>query len=70
MATTIMKSMAMSQIKEKAQGMGINPGNMKKAELIHAIQRAEGCSACFGRSNGKCVHSDCCFIYDCLKTRL
>jgi hypothetical protein len=60
--------MKMSEIKEKAQGLGINPGNMKKTELIHAIQHAEGNTACFGTAEGFCPNSDCCFIYDCLKT--
>jgi len=60
----------MSYIKQKAKGLGIIPGKMKKAELIHAVQIAEGCTPCYGRSNGQCPHTDCCFMKDCLKTRL
>ena len=64
------KSMGMPEIRTKAKGLGINPGKMNKTELIHAIQVAEGCTPCFGRSNGQCAHIDCCFIADCLKIRL
>ena len=64
------KSMTMPEIRTKARNLGITPGKMKKAELIHSIQAAEGCSPCFGRSNGQCPYSDCCFMQDCLKTRL
>ena len=46
------------------------PGKMKKNELIHAIQGAEGNTQCFGWSNGQCSNLDCCFMKDCLKTRL
>ncbi len=60
--------MKIGQIKEKAQALGINPGKMKKTELIHAIQHAEGNTACFGTAEGFCPNSDCCFMHDCLKT--
>ena len=62
--------MKMSEIRDKAKGLGISPGKMKKAELIHSIQISEGCTPCFGRSNGQCGNTDCCFMTDCLKTRL
>jgi hypothetical protein len=58
--------MKMPQIKNKAKSLGITPGKMKKAELIHSIQIAEGCTPCFGRSNGQCGNTDCCFMPDCL----
>ena len=64
------KRMGMPEIKKKAKGLGITPGKMKKADLIHAIQIAEGCTPCFGWSNGECGNIDCCFMQDCLKTRL
>jgi predicted metal-binding transcription factor (methanogenesis marker protein 9) len=64
------KRMNMAEIKFKAQALGINPGKMKKAELIHTIQIAEGNTPCFGRSNGHCQYTNCCFIKDCLNTRL
>jgi hypothetical protein len=64
------KSMSMPEIKMKAKMLGITPGKMKKAELIHAIQQAEGCTQCYGRSGGQCSYFDCCFMKDCLKIRL
>lgn len=62
--------MKVDQIKRKAKRLGITAGKMKKAELIHSIQMAEGCTPCFGRSDGQCVYTGCCFMPDCLKTRL
>ena len=64
------KRMGMPEIRIKAQSLGITPGKMKKIDLIHAIQVAEGYQPCFGRSGGECPHTDCCFIIDCLKTTL
>jgi len=64
------KRMGMPEIRMKAQSLGITPGKMKKPELIHTIQVTEGYTPCFGRSNGLCSNSDCCFMQDCLKLRL
>jgi len=36
------KRINMPEIRVKAKALGITPGKMKKAELIHAIQQAEG----------------------------
>jgi len=54
-------------IKQKAISLGIQQGQMNKVELIHSIQRAEGNTACYGTSKGKCPYTDCCFMADCLK---
>ena len=62
------KRIGMPEIKMKAQALGLTPGNMKKPELIHAIQVAEGNTPCFGKSNGRCPYTDCCFMQDCLKS--
>jgi hypothetical protein len=59
------KSLTMTQIKDKAKLLGINAGKMKKVELIHAIQVAEGCTPCYGRSNGSCPWAQCCWRGDC-----
>jgi len=67
---TAEKRMSMPEIKMKARSLGIIPGKMKKSDLIHAIQVAEGYTPCFGRSGGHCPHTNCCFMNDCLKTRL
>ena len=61
--------MKMPELREKAAALGVIPGNMKKADLIHAIQRKEGYAPCFGRSNGQCPHTVCCFREDCLKIK-
>lgn len=68
--TGTQKSISMWEIKTKAQSLGITPGKMSKTELIHAIQTAEGYTPCFGRSNGQCANTDCCFMKDCLKLRI
>jgi len=71
LATEIaVKGMKMLEIKARAKDLGIIPGKKKKAELIHAIQIAEGNTPCFGTSNGQCIYTDCCFRHDCLKIRL
>jgi len=69
-AKVLEKSMKVGEMKMKAKNLGIAPGKMKKAELIHAIQLAEGHTPCFGRSNGQCPYADCCFMGDCLKVKL
>ncbi|MGA2916766.1 MAG: hypothetical protein ABSE89_12140 [Sedimentisphaerales bacterium] len=60
------KAMTMAEIGQKAIFLGIQPGQMNKTELIHSIQRAEGNTSCFGTANGQCLHTDCCFMADCL----
>lgn len=62
--------MKVAKIKQKAKALAINCGKMKKAELIHAIQRAEGNNPCFGSSNGQCPYTNCCFYKDCLKVKV
>ncbi|UCD49859.1 MAG: hypothetical protein JSW27_20310 [Phycisphaerales bacterium] len=68
-ASVAAKRLTMPEIKERAKMMGITPGKMKKAELIHAIQMAEGCTPCYGRSNGECPWLECCWRNDCFKTK-
>ncbi len=59
--------MKMQEVRTKARGLGIKPGKMKKTDLIHKIQKAEGYEPCFGRSGGTCSHVDCSFFTDCMK---
>jgi predicted metal-binding transcription factor (methanogenesis marker protein 9) len=66
---TLERPISMTEIKDKAKNLGINSANMKKTELIHAIQRAEGNATCYGTSNGTCQWTECCFRSDCLKIR-
>jgi hypothetical protein len=67
---TAEKSLTMTEIRIKAKGLGLNPGKMNKTEIIHTIQAAEGYSPCYGRSNGQCPQTNCCWRADCLKVRL
>jgi hypothetical protein len=62
--------MKINEIKKKAKTLGINPNNKKKTDLIHAIQKTEGNTECFGKSQGHCPYTNCCFIEDCLSIRL
>lgn len=64
------KRMNMTEIIKKAKTIGIDPGKMKKAELICSIQAAEGCTPCFGTSDGQCAYAECCFMQDCFKISL
>ena len=59
--------MKVADIKKKAVELGIEPGKMKKNELILAIQAAEGVDQCFGTNKGDCPYEECCFWDDCLK---
>ncbi|MHB9071854.1 MAG: Rho termination factor N-terminal domain-containing protein [Sedimentisphaerales bacterium] len=61
------KGMGMPQIRAKAKNLGVDPGKMKKTELIHAIQNAEGFVACFRKADGYCPQETCCFRDDCLE---
>ena len=61
--------MTLAEIKTKAKSLGVKPGKMKKVELIHAIQLAEGNFDCFGKAGGSCDQMDCCFRDDCLSLK-
>ena len=61
--------MKFQEVKEKAKAVGLIPRDMKKADLIRAIQIAEGHRPCFGASNGRCPYADCCFMHDCTRIR-
>ena len=62
--------MTIAEIKRKARYLMVTPRRLRKTELIHAVQVAEGYAPCFGQSGGKCPHRDCCFIRDCVKINL
>jgi hypothetical protein len=60
--------MNVKQIREIAKTKGLNPGTMKKENLIRAIQRAEGNFECFGAAtSGECDQTNCLWRTDCLK---
>ncbi|MFZ5773052.1 MAG: Rho termination factor N-terminal domain-containing protein [Thermodesulfobacteriota bacterium] len=58
--------MTVTEVRRKAKELGIKAGNMKKADLIRAIQTAEGNSNCFGQASENCVQENCCWKKDCL----
>ena len=59
--------MKMQEIKSMAMSMGIKALNLKKPELLRAIQRAEGNIDCFGRVNpAQCDQSGCLWKKDCM----
>jgi chromosome segregation ATPase len=66
----ISKCMSMTEIREKAENLGISTDEKGKTELVHSIQIAENCMPCFGMSDGQCTHAICCFMQDCLKVSL
>jgi hypothetical protein len=67
-ATVLERGLGMPEMRERAEALGISPGGMEKTELVHAIQKAEGHTPCFGESNGQCPNAHCCFRQDCLGT--
>jgi predicted metal-binding transcription factor (methanogenesis marker protein 9) len=58
--------MTVAEIRKKAKELGIKPGNMKKTDLIRAIQASEGNSDCFGTAVDNCDQTNCCWKKDCL----
>ena len=58
--------MKVADIKAKAVKLGINPGKLKKSELILTIQKTEGNTPCFGTGTSDCPHLKCCWRDDCI----
>ncbi|MBI4699143.1 MAG: SAP domain-containing protein [Nitrospirae bacterium] len=59
--------MTFAKIREIAKSKGINTLRMKKADIIKAIQTAEGNFNCFGTAvSGYCDQQGCIWIDDCL----
>ena len=63
------KCIKMPALKARAQELGINAGKLRKADLIHEIQQAEGFTPCYGTAAGQCDNTPCCFITDCNKIK-
>jgi len=60
--------MTLKQVKEIAKEKGVRVGNMKKENIIRAIQRTEGNFDCFGTATaGVCDQLNCLWRDDCLK---
>ena len=58
--------MNMTEIKGKAQQLGIQAGKMKKVDLIRAIQSKEGNSPCFETAKDYCNQLSCAWRKACL----
>ena len=70
MVITEVTEINMTEMRERAQSLGIDPEEMKETELIRSIQIAEGCTPCFGTSSGQCDQFGCFFMQSCLNTSL
>ena len=58
----------MREIREIARQLGIRSTRMEKAELIRAIQRAEGNLDCFGTAAGEeCSQEECLWREECFR---
>jgi len=58
--------MNMQEIKSIAKVKGVKAGTLKKAELVQAIQMAEGNEACFGTGrSATCGQMECLWKDDC-----
>ena len=58
------------QLREMAKGLNMkNAAKLRKEELIHAIQLAEGHADCYGRIPD-CGQDDCLFRPDCLPEKM
>jgi hypothetical protein len=58
--------MKVQEIKDIAARKGIKAGSMKKAELVRAIQQAEGNEACFETGKADiCGQDQCLWREDC-----
>ena len=62
--------MKLQEVKAIAKQRGVDPGRMRKDELIKAIQRAEGNNDCFGTVlTMECGQMSCLWRKDCLKDK-
>ncbi len=58
--------MKMQEVREVAKKMGIKTANMKKADIIKAIQQAEGNIECYNTGKAdECGQDNCLWREDC-----
>jgi len=58
----------MKEIREMARQSGVRSTRMRKAELVRAIQRAEGNFDCYGTAiEEECDQEECLWREDCFK---
>lgn len=61
--------MNLTEVKERAKKMGINPKKMKKGQIIQAIQIRENNIPCFGTATDYCDQAECLWRKDCLRLK-
>ncbi len=61
--------MNLTEVKERAKKVGINPRKMKKAQIIQAIQIQENNVPCFGTATDYCDQTECLWRKDCLRLK-
>jgi len=54
------------ELKVMARDLGVGTSRLHKAELVKAIQLAEGNFDCFGTAEDYCDQLNCLFRMDCL----
>jgi hypothetical protein len=60
--------MKLIEIRKYAWEKGVDPGKMKKADMIRAIQAAEGNPTCYGSERKSyCPETECLWESDCKK---
>ena len=59
--------MKLTEIKKKALEIGIKANGTKKADLIRAIQKAEGNEQSYGSNDGSCPYPKCLWWDDCIQ---
>ena len=58
----------MNEIRERARQLGVRSTRMRKAELIRAIQQAEGNFDCYGTATEEeCDQEECIWREDCFR---
>ena len=53
--------MTVKELQRMAEGLGIKTGGLRKAELVRAIQKAEGNFDCFETAVDSCDQPYCAF---------
>ena len=58
--------MTTRDIRKRAEAMGLKIDSDNKADLIRAIQAAEGNPQCYHSGQTSCDQTACCWLEDCI----
>ncbi len=58
--------MTIREIRKRAKAAGVTLETTSKAELIRAVQAAEGNPQCFHSGRERCAETGCCWLEDCV----